>query len=123
LRDAASSPRLFHKEFVGAAGAAELERAAARLERLDRFYRDHRPCHELHTPHTELIGFGLVSAAPPTSIRERLASLKSDVLEVARRHGASNLRVDGSIAKGLEHERSDLDLLVDLSPEHSLLGG
>ena len=92
------------------------------MERLDRFYRDHRPCHELHTPHTELIGFGLVNAAPPTSIRERLASLRSDVLEVARRHGASNLRVYGSIAKGLEHERSDLDLLVDLSPEHSLLG-
>jgi predicted nucleotidyltransferase len=63
-----------------------------------------------------------MNAVPPTSIRERLAALRPDVLDVARRHGASNLRVYGSIAKGLEHERSDLDLLVDLSPEHSLLG-
>jgi predicted nucleotidyltransferase len=63
-----------------------------------------------------------VSAAPLISIRERLAALRPDVLDLARRHGASNLRVYGSIATGLEQERSDLDLLVDLSPEHSLLG-
>jgi len=67
-------------------------------------------------------GIGLVSAAPPTSMRERLEALRPDVLDLAHRHGASNLRVHGSIATGLEHERSDLDLLVDLSPEHSLLG-
>ena len=63
-----------------------------------------------------------MSAAPPTPIRERLAALRPDVLDLARRHGPSNLRVYGSIATGLEHKRSDLDLLVDLSPEHSLLG-
>ena len=67
-------------------------------------------------------GTGLVSAAPPTSMRERLGALRPDVLDLAHRHGASILRVHGSIATGLEHERSDLDLLVDLSPEHSLLG-
>ena len=67
-------------------------------------------------------GIGLVSAAPPTSMRERLEALRPDVLDLAHRHGGSNLRVHGSIATGLEHERSDLDLLVDLSPEHSLLG-
>ena len=78
--------------------------------------------HEVHTPHTESIRPGPVSAAPPISIRERMAALRPDVLDLARRHGASNLRVYGSIATGLEHERSDLDLLVDLSPEHSLLG-
>jgi predicted nucleotidyltransferase len=55
-------------------------------------------------------------------MRERLEALRPDVLDLAHRHGASNLRVYGSIATGLEHERSDLDLLVDLSPEHSLLG-
>ena len=44
------------------------------------------------------------------------------MLDLAHRHGGSNLRVHGSIATGLEHERSNLDLLVDLSPEHSLLG-
>jgi predicted nucleotidyltransferase len=55
-------------------------------------------------------------------IRERLTALRLDVLAVARRHGASNLRFYGSIATGHEHEHSDLDLLVDLSPEQSLLG-
>jgi predicted nucleotidyltransferase len=44
------------------------------------------------------------------------------VLTVAQRHGASNLRVYGSIAMGKEHNSSDLDLLVDLSPDQSLLG-
>jgi hypothetical protein len=63
-----------------------------------------------------------VSTASPSSIRERLTALRLDVLAVARRHGASNLRIYGSIATGQEHEYSDLDLLVDLSPEQSLLG-
>ena len=63
-----------------------------------------------------------MSAAPPTTISQRLAALRPEVLAVANRHGATNLRVYGSIASGREHERSDLDLLVDLSPEQSLLG-
>lgn len=43
------------------------------------------------------------------------------MLAFANRHGATNLRVFGSIATGREHDRSDLDLLVELSPDHSLL--
>jgi len=82
----------------------------------------HKGGHKVHTPHTEQIRSDFVSAALPSSIRERLAALRPDVLELAHRHGASNLRVYGSIATGLEHKSSDLDLLVDLSPEHSLLG-
>jgi predicted nucleotidyltransferase len=62
-----------------------------------------------------------VSALPTTSIRDRLTALRPDVPNVSRRHGASNLRVYGSIATGQEHEHSDLDLVVDLSPDHSLL--
>jgi predicted nucleotidyltransferase len=79
-------------------------------------------CQGVRSAHTEQIGSGPLSAVLPTSIRERLVALRPDVLDVARRHGASNLRVYGSIATGHEHERSDLDLLVDLSPEQSLLG-
>ncbi len=44
------------------------------------------------------------------------------MLAVATRHGASNLRIYGSIATGREHPDSDLDLLVDLAAEQSLLG-
>jgi len=61
-------------------------------------------------------------ASPATSIRERLQTLRPEVLAVARRHGASNLRLFGSIAAGNEHADSDLDLLVDLAPDRSLLG-
>lgn len=57
-----------------------------------------------------------------TTIRQRLEALKPQVLAVASRHGASNLRIFGSISTGHEHACSDLDLLVDLPEEQSLLG-
>ena len=57
-----------------------------------------------------------------TPIRQRLNELRPEVLAVAHRHGASNLRIYGSIAKGQEHAGSDLDLLVDLAADQSLLG-
>ena len=63
-----------------------------------------------------------MSRTPATTIRQRLHELRLDVLAVARRHGASNLRMYGSIAKGQEHNGSDLDLLVDLAAEQTLLG-
>lgn len=63
-----------------------------------------------------------MSNAAATTIRQRLDALKPQVLAVATRHGASNLRIYGSIATGREHPCSDLDLLVDLPEEQSLLG-
>lgn len=63
-----------------------------------------------------------MSRTPATTIRQRLQDLRLDVLAVARRHGASNLRIYGSIAKGQEHNGSDLDLLVDLAADQTLLG-
>lgn len=63
-----------------------------------------------------------MTSSAATTIRQRLDELKPQVLAVATRHGASNLRVYGSIATGHEHADSDLDLLVDLPEEQSLLG-
>jgi predicted nucleotidyltransferase len=63
-----------------------------------------------------------MSRTTATTIRQRLQDLRLDVLAVARRHGASNLRIYGSIAKGQEHNGSDLDLLVDLAADQTLLG-
>ena len=63
-----------------------------------------------------------MTSSAPTTIRQRLDALKPQVLAVATRHGASNLRIYGSIATGREHAASDLDLLVDLPAERSLLG-
>lgn len=36
------------------------------------------------------------------------------VLEIARAHGARNVRVFGSVAHGTDREGSDVDLLVDV---------
>ncbi|MBM5796522.1 MAG: DNA polymerase subunit beta [Cyanobacteria bacterium M_surface_7_m2_037] len=63
-----------------------------------------------------------MTSSAATTIRQRLDALKPQVLALATRHGASNLRVYGSIATGHEHADSDLDLLVDLPEEQSLLG-
>ena len=63
-----------------------------------------------------------MNSAAATSIHQRLEALKPQVLEIARRYGASNLRIYGSITTGQEHPASDLDLLIDLPKGQSLLG-
>lgn len=54
-------------------------------------------------------------------IRERVDQKRTEVLRAAARHGARNLRVIGSVARGEARPDSDLDLLVDLDPGRSLL--
>ena len=51
---------------------------------------------------------------------EALAAHRDQVLAIAAGHGASNLRVFGSVAKGVDKDGSDLDLLVELRPGTSL---
>ncbi|HOI59546.1 nucleotidyltransferase family protein [Methanoculleus sp.] len=46
---------------------------------------------------------------------------RSRILAIAGRHGATNLRIFGSVARGEVGPESDLDLLVDLEPGRSLL--
>lgn len=50
-----------------------------------------------------------------------LASQRLHVISLAAARGARNLRVFGSVAKGIDTEGSDLDLLVDLPVGTSLL--
>jgi predicted nucleotidyltransferase len=54
-------------------------------------------------------------------IRERVAQKRAEVLRAAARHGARNLRVIGSVARGEARPDSDLDLLVDVDQGRSLL--
>ena len=42
------------------------------------------------------------------------------LMEVAARHGARNVRIFGSVARGTATEESDLDLLVDFEPGRNL---
>lgn len=52
---------------------------------------------------------------------ERLRAQKADIVTVAVKYGASNIRVFGSVARGEANEQSDIDLLVDLEPGRSLI--
>lgn len=47
-------------------------------------------------------------------------SHRDDILRAAAKHGARNVRVFGSVARGEADEKSDIDLLVDFEPGRSL---
>jgi predicted nucleotidyltransferase len=50
-----------------------------------------------------------------------LKSRREEILRVAARHGARNVRLFGSVARGEAGEKSDIDLLVEFEPGRSLL--
>jgi uncharacterized protein len=52
---------------------------------------------------------------------EDLSRVRGQILAVAARHGASNVRVFGSVARGEADAASDIDFLVDFEPGRSLL--
>jgi hypothetical protein len=52
---------------------------------------------------------------------ERLARLRAEALQACSAAGAENVRVFGSVARGEDTPSSDIDLLVDLRPEATLL--
>lgn len=53
-------------------------------------------------------------------IPNRVRSLREEILAVAASHGASNVRLFGSVARNTSGVQSDVDLLVDLAPGRSL---
>lgn len=59
------------------------------------------------------------------SARNLLQNKRDDILRVAAMHGARNVRVFGSVARGEADERSDIDLLVDMEEGRTLfdMGG
>lgn len=56
----------------------------------------------------------------PTTIDD-LRRQRPTILRLAAAHGASNVRVFGSVARGEADDDSDIDLLVDMGPGRSLL--
>jgi hypothetical protein len=54
-------------------------------------------------------------------IRERLTDLASVIRATAAARGAHDVRVFGSVARGEEGDRSDIDFLVTLEPGRTLL--
>jgi len=55
------------------------------------------------------------------SLQELRHDRRVAIVELARRHGARNIRVYGSVARGQATDDSDLDLLVEWEPDRSLL--
>ena len=50
-----------------------------------------------------------------------LREKREQILQIAQKHGARNVRVFGSVAKGEARARSDVDLLVEMESGRSLL--
>ena len=46
---------------------------------------------------------------------------REEILALAARHGAQNVRLFGSVARGTADQLSDIDILVDLDRDRSLL--
>ena len=55
------------------------------------------------------------------NVAKLLKEKRNDILEIAAKNGAYNIRVFGSIARGEATDSSDIDLLVDMEPRRSLL--
>jgi hypothetical protein len=52
---------------------------------------------------------------------ESLHPHRREILALAARHGARNVRVFGSIVRGDDHPDSDIDFLVEMEPGRTLL--
>ncbi len=69
---------------------------------------------------------GTQRAAGPAALDGPLGALvrrrQNELLEVAARHGLTNVRVFGSVARGEDGPDSDVDLLVDFPTGIGLLG-
>ena len=54
------------------------------------------------------------------TLQELRATKRDEILRIAARRGARNVRVFGSVARGENDPLSDIDFLVDLEPGRSL---
>lgn len=54
-------------------------------------------------------------------LEQLLKDKREEIVRLAAKHGASNVRVFGSVARGEARTGSDIDLLVEVRPGMSLL--
>ena len=55
------------------------------------------------------------------SVGELLQEKREEILSLASKHGAFNVRIFGSVARGEDRLDSDVDFLVELETDRSLL--
>jgi predicted nucleotidyltransferase len=61
----------------------------------------------------------MAKAREQNTVAELLQGKRDEILQVAVRHGARNVRIFGSAARGEATEQSDVDFLVDMEPGRS----
>jgi len=54
-----------------------------------------------------------VSVVNTMKLKQLLEEKRKDIIEIAARHGAYNIRIFGSVARGEDNENSDFDFLID----------
>ena len=54
-------------------------------------------------------------------VQDLLIAKREEILRIAAKHGARNVRVFGSVVRGEADEKSDVDFLVEMEPGRSLL--
>lgn len=76
----------------------------------------------LRDHHGDMTEVAAPTRRPLSGPTGRLVAAHRRVLnDVLRRHGVKNARIFGSVARGDDHEGSDLDLLVEFAPGTSLV--
>ena len=55
------------------------------------------------------------------TIQDLLKEKREEIIRIAAEHGARNVRVFGSVVRGEADDTSDVDFLVDMEPNRSLL--
>ena len=53
------------------------------------------------------------------TVQDAVREHREEILRIAARHGATNVRVFGSVARGTAGPKSDLDLLIDVGANTS----
>ena len=61
----------------------------------------------------------MAAVAEAVDLARLLQEKREDILRIAEKHGASNVRVFGSVARGEAGPDSDIDFLIDVGPVHS----
>jgi predicted nucleotidyltransferase len=56
-------------------------------------------------------------ASTSDALEQRLGVKREDILHLAAKHGAMNMRLFGSFARGDQQPDSDVDFLVDAGPD------
>jgi uncharacterized protein len=124
IRQARRRARLSQTELAQRAGVAQSVISTYESDRREPGFRTLTKLIEATGHHLSL---DLVPASPaclglPDSrLGRRLRRHRRAVLELASQHGAHNVRVFGSLARGEDTDSSDIDLLVDLDDGVSLL--